>query len=302
MKFIAISLAFSFMILSSCKTNTNVIAATGTTIGVSIKQNPGTNQVEAELGYHRGELAYVPTNKGYPTKTTDKSDGRKIEEDGIPTHGSGAKDTAEVLMEIKYYGIFSIGENSGIYQRLAVGETAVSQPGAAFLMAKGLTDKQAEAAAATFNVKSSIPEKRRFKSSLLLYVNNELSKLKDKKVDPEAETHLAKLNLLDDLGEFDYIRYTISNDKLKQEVRSSNKDKTFYDIISYYIGLETSIKSLSLVIKNSAILNKDGKPFTDAEKVTFFKERSDYKNKQTEIENKYLGKEEVQEAINYFLK
>jgi len=49
---------------------------------------------------------------------------------------NGAKDCADVMMELHYSGIFSTGTGSGIYQRLAVGSTAVSQPGAAFMMAK----------------------------------------------------------------------------------------------------------------------------------------------------------------------
>jgi hypothetical protein len=39
-------------------------------------------------------------------------------------------------MELRYRGIFSWGENAGIYQRLAVGDIAVTQPGAALMFSK----------------------------------------------------------------------------------------------------------------------------------------------------------------------
>jgi len=97
--------------------NNYVISGTSTVIGVEIGQNPQTQMYQAKLGYVRAELALVPTNK-----------------DGTNTFARGAADTANVIMEIKYNGIFS--SNSGIYQRLAVGDVAVAQPGAAFMFAK----------------------------------------------------------------------------------------------------------------------------------------------------------------------
>jgi hypothetical protein len=100
----------------------SVIASTATVIGVEVSQNPATQAPQAKLGYNRGEFAFVPTNRhaGENAGTTRE----------------GARDTANVIMELRYGGIFDLGPSSGIYQRLAVGETAVQQDGAALLFAK----------------------------------------------------------------------------------------------------------------------------------------------------------------------
>ncbi len=109
--------------LSGCeKQGYSVLAATGTVIGVEVSQNPATQTPQAKLGYNRGELAFVPTNR---------SGGK--EASGF---GQGATDTGEVIMELRYGGIFDVGGSSGIYQRLAVGKTAVQQKGAAYMFAK----------------------------------------------------------------------------------------------------------------------------------------------------------------------
>lgn len=101
----------------------NVIAATGTSIGLEIAQNPSSQMYQAKLGYHRAELAIVPSNRS-SGGTND------------PSFGGGASDTTDVVMELHYANIFSL-QQSGIYQRLAVGKNAVSQPGAALMFAKG---------------------------------------------------------------------------------------------------------------------------------------------------------------------
>jgi len=99
----------SILILAGCGTveRNYLITNTGTIIGVQIAQNPTTQLYEAKLGYARAESALVPTNG------------------------------ASVLMELRYGGIFS--SSGGIYQRLAVGDAAVKQPGAAFMFAKDAT-------------------------------------------------------------------------------------------------------------------------------------------------------------------
>lgn len=108
----------------------SVLAATGTTIGVEISQNPATQTPQGKLGYNRAELAFVPT-------------GLDAEQ------GGNTAETADVVMELHYPGIFDMGPSSGIYQRLAVGNTAVQQPGAALLFARNTSgDVTAEAKAA----------------------------------------------------------------------------------------------------------------------------------------------------------
>lgn len=96
----------AILLLAGCKAidRNYVITGTGTVLGVQIAENPATQLYEAKFGYSRAETALVPTN-------------------GV-----------SVLMELRYSGIFS--KSGGIYQRLAVGDTAVKQPGASFMFAK----------------------------------------------------------------------------------------------------------------------------------------------------------------------
>jgi len=109
----------------------SVIAATGTTIGLSVGSAPTGTGVETVLAYKRTEFAFVPTN-------------RNSGEDA-GTNGGGAKDSANVLMELRYGGTGS----SSIYQRMAVGNIAVKQPGASLMFARdgeGKIDKETQAA------------------------------------------------------------------------------------------------------------------------------------------------------------
>jgi hypothetical protein len=113
--------AMIFISVSGCSNQRHaVIASTGTNIGLELAQNPANQMPQGKLGYNRAELAIVPTNR-----SSDKSSGET---------GNGAADVADVVMELKFSNIFS--GNSGIYQRLAVGKTAVSQAGAAFMFAR----------------------------------------------------------------------------------------------------------------------------------------------------------------------
>lgn len=125
------------LLISGCATQGySVIASTGTTIGVGISQQPTNGAIEATLGYKRAEVAFVPTNRNGGESSANSIAG-------------GAKDSSDVIMELRYSGIFSPGDGSGIYQRLAVGNEAVKQPGASLMFARdagGKIDAQAESA------------------------------------------------------------------------------------------------------------------------------------------------------------
>jgi len=141
--------AVVLLMLTGCQGRRHaVIAATGTNIGVEISQNPANQSPQAKLGYQRTELAIVPSNRAADDQEQSIKD--------------GATDVADVLIELRYGGIFDFGPTSGIYQRLAVGPAAVTQPGAAFMFArdaKGELDKEAAAsvAAALAGVPSARP-------------------------------------------------------------------------------------------------------------------------------------------------
>lgn len=109
-----------------CANRHAVVASTGTSIGVEVAQNPANQTPHAKLGYQRLEVAIVPTNR-----SGDIDPGGA---NGPLDHG--AADSTDVLMELRYSGIFSMGDGSGIYQRLAVGKNAVTESGAAVLFGR----------------------------------------------------------------------------------------------------------------------------------------------------------------------
>lgn len=141
------------LVLPACSSPpTRVIASTGTSIGLEIAQNPATQVPHAKLGYQRAEVALVPTNR----PTEDPSDKKPV----------GADVTAQVLMELKYSGIFSWGDGSGIYQRLAVGTDAVMQPGATMMFARApdgsITSEGIQAIQSLHTVPARTPASRQF--------------------------------------------------------------------------------------------------------------------------------------------
>ncbi len=112
----------ALLLAQGCATRHYVIASTATNLGVEVSQHPSSQMYQANFGYKRAELALVPTNRS--------------SKKGEPNNGEGAKDSADVIMELRYDKIFSLS-GSSLYQRLAVGSKAVGQPGAALMFAKG---------------------------------------------------------------------------------------------------------------------------------------------------------------------
>ena len=123
----------------------SVVAVTATVIGVEISQNPATQVPQAKLGYNRAEFAFVPSNRNTGPVVAGG-------------HGAGAPETGEVIMELRYGGIFDTGPSSGIYQRLAVGKTAVSQPGAAYMFARDAGGELTPDVAKALEAVETIPE------------------------------------------------------------------------------------------------------------------------------------------------
>ena len=128
-------LCLSLLVLAGCRTPPDsVITATATTLGVEVAQNPATQLYHAKMGYARAEMAYVPTDRGQPN-TVD-----------------GAKNSVDVILELKLNNIFTGG---GVYQRLAIGSTACSQAGAALMFSR---DADGKASASTSEVlKENLP-------------------------------------------------------------------------------------------------------------------------------------------------
>jgi hypothetical protein len=104
---IATLITLTTIFCAGCVSSNSVIVATGTLLGIKVAQNPATQLYQAELGFSRAEFGYIPLN--------------------------GTNRSANVMMELKYSNLFTGG---GLYQRLAVGDIAVGQPGASLLFAK----------------------------------------------------------------------------------------------------------------------------------------------------------------------
>src|SRR3972149_2998961 len=112
---LSLGAAWLAVMLAGCSTQGySVIAATGTTIGVGISQNPTSGVVDATLGYKRAELAFVPTNRNGGKKAGD--------------HFEGARDSANVIIDRQYRGICRSVGRCGFFRRLVVGDIAVAQP------------------------------------------------------------------------------------------------------------------------------------------------------------------------------
>ncbi len=159
------------LVLPACNIDKHtVIASTGTTLGVELSQDQATQSPRMKVGYNRAELALVPSNR-----SAEKDPGSRLasllcehcakgEESCTSPEkcqkvlcqltpevlknikDGGAVDTAEVLMEIRMQGgiLFNGIHDAGLYQRLAVGKTAVQQPGASLMFAR---DKKGELSA-----------------------------------------------------------------------------------------------------------------------------------------------------------
>jgi hypothetical protein len=124
------ALGLSLLLPGCAASKDNVLATTATVVGVQIHQKDTDKTPEVKIGYARTEFAFVPTDK-------ESASARRKRGAGTPQTGSAAN-SSEVLMEINAQGNIALGAayQGGIYQRLAVGPTAVAQPGAAIMMAK----------------------------------------------------------------------------------------------------------------------------------------------------------------------
>ena len=140
--------------LSGCTSQHAVVAATGTTVGLSVTQDPSNQGVQATFGYRRGEFAYVPTNRDDDNKAGGT--------------GGGARDSTDVLMEFGYK-TGTVAETNvapEIFQRLAVGENAVKANGAVFMFARapdGKVDQntlQAIQSLPTVDIKNEVDKNR----------------------------------------------------------------------------------------------------------------------------------------------
>ena len=120
--FIILMAALATALTVSCKSQTCVVAHSATLVGLEATYLQQTQTPIGRLGYARSELAVVPTN-------------RTADDQPKSGMGGGAKDSPNALMEFTFGGLFDF-EGRGIYSRMAVGDLAVSQPGAVAMFAR----------------------------------------------------------------------------------------------------------------------------------------------------------------------
>ena len=96
------------MLLSGCATQNPIVTSAQSVLGISVSQNQTTQMYEARAGIVLSQVAIVP----------------------CATNGTAC---VPVIQEFKVNNLFAGGL---VYQRLAVGVDAVSQPGAAAMFAK----------------------------------------------------------------------------------------------------------------------------------------------------------------------
>lgn len=131
MKKLLFTTLLALPLLTSCTNLHSVIATTQTGLGVSVSENPSTQLYELRFGFFRNEFTFVPGDTNHPGTVPD------------------------VLMELRYENIIKGGS---LYQRLAVGSTAVTQPGATLLFGKDSNGNLNSNVVATISQKiSSIP-------------------------------------------------------------------------------------------------------------------------------------------------
>ena len=107
------------MTLTGCGSQTCVIAESTTCIGLDATYDQQTQTPRGRMGYVRAELAIVPTNR------TPDAAYEKGAKDAKQGGQNGAADTPEVLIEFNFANFFGFWKDQGIYQRMAVGKTAV---------------------------------------------------------------------------------------------------------------------------------------------------------------------------------
>jgi hypothetical protein len=106
---IKIVLLFAAAVLTGCATQNYIVTTAQSVLGISVSENPATQLYEARAGIVLSQIAFVPC--------------------GTNTAGIAP----DVLQEFRVNNLFAGGL---VYQRLAVGSTAVNQPGASFMFAK----------------------------------------------------------------------------------------------------------------------------------------------------------------------
>jgi hypothetical protein len=147
-----------------CGTTTAVVISNQTGVGLDIEYNQQLQSPFGRMGYINSVFGIIPTNR-----VADNQPGSGI--------GGGAKDSPNVLFETNFSNFFSFWNDNGIYQRVAVGDIAVTQPGAVAMFAKNITGTiDAEAVNALNGIKAPPSSSITLKARLVELAKDETKK------------------------------------------------------------------------------------------------------------------------------
>lgn len=102
-------LVMAAALLAGCAAPNSIVTTAQSVLGISVSENPATQLYEARAGIVLSQIAFVPVNTNAPGF--------------VPS----------VIQEFRVNNLFAGGM---VYQRLAVGTDAVTQPGASLMFAK----------------------------------------------------------------------------------------------------------------------------------------------------------------------
>lgn len=161
-----VGLCLLFVVYTGCKSQTCVVTATATGIGLRASYDQKTQMPLGELGYIHTAVAIVPTDR--------QADGETIKESAT------AASSTDVINEISFNNFFSFWNENGIYERIAVGKNAVSQPGAVALFAKNnggnMDANSVKALEAIYQIKPQPIPKLDLKLKLIQLVGKDVAK------------------------------------------------------------------------------------------------------------------------------
>lgn len=97
------------LFMGGCTTQNYIVTSAQSVLGISVSENPATQLYEARAGVVVSQVAFAPCS----------------------TNGMGF--VPDVIQEFRVNNLFAGGL---VYQRLAIGSDAVSQPGASLMFAR----------------------------------------------------------------------------------------------------------------------------------------------------------------------
>jgi hypothetical protein len=105
------------LMMAGCQSGTSIVVSTATAVGIEATMVDQYQPPKVKLGYARGEVTIIPTNR-------DKSWAKD-------SFGAGAQDSADVIMTMDIANLFNFTDKL-ISQKLLIGRNAMDHVDAVF--------------------------------------------------------------------------------------------------------------------------------------------------------------------------